>query len=364
VILIAASTVIALFAASYERKQGAELAAEKAKAKLADFKIEDVFAIEFRYAALPPVRIDIEGGKWMVYTDGKPAVTADPAKVVGLLNELNSTTLLREIKVEPGKETELALADFALEKPAQRSGYEVRIYGKDGRILLDIMLGDAHFKPAEKISDRYALQSPDGRYVRVNEPDGTHACYLISRIFETCFPYSGHWIEQLRILTFDIPERISYFEKNEESGKMKVHWSVRRKSGPGTYYLETPKGKTLKPKKLDTMIKLLINPFTRDIAPEGVDFKPDSKYEIVLANHFTYTLEMQDSDKEMKRYARLTVTFEPEKLTQKSGETMQAFQVRKEELVKRLAYEKEHFEGRIFVLRPNIINILREIPGS
>ena len=362
-VLVLAASAIAFAAHLYERRQGGAETAEKTRTRLADFSGEDVREIEFRYAKLPPVRIVHENGTWVVRTEGKPVTFADPRKVSDLLDGITGTRLLREIKIEPGAESELALAEPEDAGKGRRPGFEMLVYGKNGRKLLDAMLGDAHFRPAEQISERYSVQSPDGRYVRIREPDGTRGYYLISRLFETCFPYSGHWIEQLRAVSFDIPERI-LFQETDENGKEQIRWSVRRKTAGNAYYLEAPKGMTLKPQRLDAMIKLLAGPFTRDIAPVKADFKPDSRFVLALRNGFVYTLEMQNSDAEMERYGRLSIRYEPENLPAGSGEADPALQTRHENLRKQYELEKEHFEGKLYVLQPNVIKILRAIPGS
>lgn len=362
-VLVLISSAIALTAHFYEQRQGGVRTAEKTRTHLADFSSEDVREIEFRYAKLPPVRIVLENGAWVVRSEGKPVTFADPRKVSDLLGGLTGTRLLREIKMEPDTESELALAEPDAAGEEQRSGFEMCVYGENGKKLLDVMLGDAHYRPAERISERYSMQAPDGRYVRIREPDGTRGYYLISRIFETCFPYSGHWIEQLRAVSFDIPDRIIFLE-TDENGQEQIRWSVRRKASGNAYYLENPKGMTLKPQRLDAMLKLLAGPFTRDIAPVKANFKPDSKFVLALQNGFVYTLEMQDSNAEMQRLVRFSIHYEPEKIPAGSGESGPARQQRLENLRKQYELEKEHFAGKLYVLQPNVIKILRAIPGS
>lgn len=367
--LVIFATLAALLAQCGEQYREQATGAVRSVSGLPDFKTEDVRAIELRFGAAPPVRLVLRNNVWKVQTDKKPEMFANARKIAELLNELNRTRLLRELYLtDEAAAEQLALADYQKGKTVRNArtgknmtyyGCELLIYGADEkRPLLNMMCGNAHYKPAEMISGNYSMQTPDGRYIRLTGADGRKSYFLISRIFEECFPMSGLWIEQLRCNSFDAPRSIRYSKKD------KTVWQVKGLSGRN-FYLAEPAGKKLAHQNIDSKLKLMFSPFTRDIAPEGTVFTPDSTLEIDLENGMNYVIRMQDDPvNEYKRLCSMTVTFDAAKLVRKSGETDEQFEKRKRILTHDAAVEKEWFEGKIFILQPNVIRILEEIPEA
>lgn len=362
ILLIAAATIAAIAAHLNERTQIRRISTDGSRTMLTDLQPSRAARIELRFGANAPLVIDRKGDNWIVHAQGCPDTFADPRNVADFLDSLANTRVLREII--PSKEdlNELALSDYQPKVKGSRSGFEVRITDPDGKTLVDMMLGIAHYKPAEMISDHYSMQSPDGRYVRITDPNGERHVFLIPRIFEKCLPFSGAWIEHLRLCSFSNPDLIRYTKSDPSGAKPQTVWEIVRKGA--AYQLTVPAGKKLNGHKTDAVLKLLTGSFTRDIAPSRAVFASDSEITLQLINGFTYTLEMQSAPDEMKRYGRLHIVFDPAKVIRLQGESDAAFAERTGKLAQRAELEKQWFEGRIYVLQPDVIKYMSEIPGE
>ncbi len=364
--LLTFATVMALLARCSEVYQERSTGLIRSASALPEFNTEEAGMIEFRFGAMAPVRLILKDGSWVVQADGKPEVYANAGKIAELISDLKQARLLREILIQDEEAAaSLALSDYRADRTVQPGQYsygaEVRIYGKNKeKLLLDMMLGNAHYKPVEIIADNYSMQSPDGRYIRINEK-GKKSCYLISRVFAECIPMSGLWVEQLRMNTLDVPLSLQY---KSVKGEKNVIWQVDL-TGEDSYGLTVPSGKMIDLHSIDRKLKLLAGAFTRDIAGKNVEFQPDTVLTLVLANGFTYTLEMQDDPaQEMRRFARLNIAYDENAVRSKPGETAENLAKRKKYLQQKAEVEKKWFGGKIFILQPNVINIVKEIPQT
>ena len=90
---------------------------------------------------------------------------------------------------------------------------------------------------------------------------------------------------------------------------------------------------------------------------------PRHFFEIHLNNGFSYKLEMQDSRYDQFRMGRLTIDFRKDRVLRMANESDQAYAERIKHLEQQLAIEKKWFEGKIFVLQPDVITILESVPG-
>ncbi len=356
--------VLAGFSETYREKQTGLI---RSALSLPDFKTEDIRKIEFRFGAMPPLQLVLQNGNWIVRAENKPEIYANSRKIAELISDLKRARLLRELYIQDEAAADsLALSDYKegktvldpeTKRPRLYYGAEVKIFGADQKILLDMMCGNAHYRPMEMVAENVSMQSPDGRYIRIIR-NGKKSCYLISRIFEECIPMSGLWVEQLRLNAMDEPVSIRYTAKDTAVWEMKLAPDGKQ------YFLSVP-DKTLNQRSIAQKLQLLSGAFTRDIANTGTDFKPDSALILELKNGFTYTIRFQDDPRnEMRRFGQLDISFDPEKVRQKPGESPENLEKRKKFLAQEAEVEKHWFGGKTYILQPNVINIIREVPGQ
>ncbi len=361
--LLIPATLLALLAKCSEVYRERSTGVIRSAAALPEFRTEDVRRIEFRFGAMPPLQLILKDGSWIVKAEGKPEVYASSGKIAELIGDLKQARLLREIPVhDEAAADSLALSPFRKEKDTGKMYYgsEIKVYGDGEKVLLDMMFGNAHYKPVEQIAGNYSMQTPDGRYIRIDR-DGASSYYLISRVFAECVPMSGLWVEQLRMNSMAAPVLFRY-ETKKTDGTAEICWQLEpiRKN---TYLLTVPQNVKTDLRGVDKKLKLLAGPFTRDIAGTDTVFRADSVLTLAMTNGFTYILECQDDPlREMRRFGSLTIQFDPEKVQQNPGETAEALEQRKAYLQKQADIEKRWFGNRIFVLQPDVINMIKEIP--
>lgn len=348
-----------LFFIAFSSKQQAsrEVLPVKAIENLPEFQVQDIAEIEISYGDYA-VKLTQKSDVWHLHTKGKPVVIADPAKVLQLLEEMSKAKLLRELTIESEQEAAaLALGDPDPEK-RQQTGCQVVLRNKAGNAVREMMLGKVHYSVGEQIG-RYRTNIPDGRYVRIMLKEKPHY-FLMSNPMSTCTPLSAFWYNPVVCPNMGMPILIRY----TDLANKKILWEVRLDQDRHT--LAIPKEKKLNIKEMQQKLGYLTQaPLSRDIAPEKVEFKPDSRLDIIYANGFSYSLEMQnDPFDEWNRFGRLTPTYDTEFTFQKQGETDEAFKKRKEQYLAELEREKKLFGGQIFVLRPNLINIFETVPGK
>ena len=348
-----------LFFIAFSSKQQAsrEVLPVKAIENLPEFQVQDIAEIEISYGDYA-VKLTQKSDVWHLHTKGKPVVIADPAKVLQLLEEMSKAKLLRELTIESEQEAAaLALGDPDPEK-RQQTGCQVVLRNKAGNAVREMMLGKVHYSVGEQIG-RYQTNIPDGRYVRIMLKGKFHY-FLMSNPMSTCTPLSAFWYNPVVCPNMGMPILVRY----TDLANKKILWEVRLDQN--RHILATPKEKKLNIKEMHQKLGYLTQaPLSRDIAPENVEFKPDSRLDIIYANGFSYSLEMQnDPFDEWNRFGRLTPTYDPEFTFQKQGETDEMFKRRKEQYLAELEREKKLFGGQIFVLRPNLINIFETVPGK
>lgn len=322
------------------------------------FRPAEVRSIEFRFRSVEPLTLVLKDGRWLIRRNGHPDAPAAAGKIATLLDRLADLSPVRELRAGTEKELgELALADYALAGPA--SGYRTVLRNGSGKVLLSVMFGAAHYRDPEQFGN-YAMQQPDGRYLRVDASDkpGKYRVFLIPGVFEQCIPHAGTWLEHLRIASFEDPLLLRWSEHG------KTIWEIRRDKNTQEYRLNIPENKRLSMAKTDRKIKLLTGPFTRDVAAASALFHPDSELMIECGNGFTYILEIQNSSRQMDRLAKLNIAFDGKKVLPRKGENTSALAQRKQFLARRASAEQSLFEGRTYILQPNVISIVSEEPGD
>ena len=91
-------------------------------------------------------------------------------------------------------------------------------------------------------------------------------------------------------------------------------------------------------------------------------------FQTVMGDGFAYLLEFakvqamaEDPDADV--YAgRMTVTFDPENVQRLIGEPDDAFEHRKKQLASRAEYEKRTANGRVFLLKTGLLELLAQPP--
>ena len=357
--LIAAATVLLLIAMGGKGLRENAVLPVKAMESLPSFRIGDIAEVEMQWGPRS-LKLAPENGVWKVRTPGRPVVIADPAKITALLDELARTKLMRELQIDSIKDAEaLALGDYQKDRTGDvwiYYGCRFILRDHNRKEVLNLMLGIAHYRISEQFG-RYSATIPDGRYARI-ESNGTAHYFLISRVLDECMPLSSLWVNPLKCYVSDTPDLIRY---SDTTGK--TRWEVRRNGQQHT--LAVPAEKKLDVRNLQEKIGFLFQaPLSRDIAPESVDFKPETKLEIQFQNGFSYTLEMQNGFDELERYGRLTPAYDPAKTARFANETDEAYEKRKTQYAREQERENRLFGGLVFILRPNLISIFESVPAK
>lgn len=354
-VLILCAALLLLLARSCRENRSMEVLPVKAIEKLPEFQVQDVTEIELIYGN-HTAKLIRGSDVWELHTKGKPVVIADPEKVLLLLDDISRAKLLRELSID----TETAAAALLLSGEAAENGRNhgcrVILRGKTGKEIRNLLLGRVHYSVGEQIG-RYRTNIPDGRYVRL-QLDGKSHYFLMSRPMLDTIPLSAFWANPVSCPNMGMPILIRY----TDLANKKILWEVRLTEN--RYDLTIPKSKKLNIKDMQQKLGFLTQaPLSRDVAAADVEFKPDSRLDIIYANGFSYSLEMQnDPFDEWKRFGRLTPAYDPEFSFRAQGETDEAFAKRKKQYQTELEREKKLFGGQIFVLRPNLINIFETVP--
>ena len=352
-ILILCAALILILARSCRENRSMEVLPVKAIESLPDFQVQDVMEIELIYGK--HVAKLVRGSDvWNLHTNGKPVIIADPAKVLLLLEDISRAKLLRELSID--SETEAEALALSGANGGKTIGCRVILRGKNGGEIRNLLLGRVHYSVGEQIG-RYRTNIPDGRYVRLMLAGKPHY-FLMSRPMLDTIPLSAFWANPVTCPNMGMPILIRY----TDLANKKILWEVRPEGNQ--YKLTIPKDKKLNIKEMQQKLGFLTQaPLSRDVAAENVEFKPDSRLDIIYANGFSYSLEMQnDPFDEWKRLGRLTPAYDPEFTFRMQQETDDALAKRKKQYQAELEREKKLFGGQIFVLRPSLINIFETVP--
>ena len=117
------------------------------------------------------------------------------------------------------------------------------------------------------------------------------------------------------------------------------------------------------------MYSALAAPFSVDLVnlpPDDLQF--NDMFQTVMGDGFAYLLEFarvetisEEADADV--YAgRMTVSFDPENVHRLIGEPDDAFEHRRKQLAARAEYEKRTANGRVFLLKTGLLEILAQPP--
>lgn len=376
-ILIGTTWLLAAAVSRQEKKENANEPVREKLTKLPDFEIDKIRKVRILFGDTDPVELKIADGLWIVSQKGKPEMYANAKMVMDLLTQLSETRLLREYELNFRREADrkeiwrIALGDHVPGRKVTSSdiytGFQVQLVDDSGKTVLDIMLGQPHFAEAETLSQAQEMRQPDGRYLRLSGKSAEdHRYFLIPHLFVNLQKNnaSAPWAERLRMNSviardFQNQVRSMEFSKMPEGSVWKfLKWGKGHVLFKGSKRVEK-----IQPAYIQQKLQLLQSGFSRDIAPDSIDFMPRHFFDIHLNNGFSYKLEMQDSRYDQFRMGRLTIDFRKDRVLRMANESDQAYAERIKHLEQQLAIEKKWFEGKIFVLQPNVITILESVPG-
>ena len=376
VVIILFLVLVTALAVVSELRLRREASSEAASGQLAlpAFLPEDVRTLEISWRTQKST-LDFmkDGGYWAVKE--RAGAQAASAQVADLLEGLSKAAPLKELEVsgiEDYKELNLVspeeiAAPGAPSDLKNSEGILAVLKGENGAELLRIMLGRGHTRLAADRIGNLAVQGYDGRYIRVWYPDNTSRVFLISRVFEKCVPNPRQWIEQLYLSKPENPVYARFQRKRPGAETSSIVWFVN--SGKDKFQLVFPQGE-LDMEALSQKYSALAAPFSVDLVNNPPDDLPfNDMFQTVMGDGFAYLLEFakvqavaEDPDADV--YAgRLTVTFDPEKVRRLIGEPDDAFEHRKRQLASRAEYEKRTANGRVFLLKTGLLELLAQPPA-
>lgn len=372
VLFLAVVTALAIVSGLRLRRE-ASSEADAGRLAMPAFQPEDVRTLEISWRTQKSTLDFVtDGGYWAVKErDGAQAASA---QVADLLEGLSKAAPLKELEItgiEDYRELNLVspeeiAAPGAPSDLKNSEGILAVLKGKNGAELLRIMLGRGHTRLAADRIGNLAVQGYDGRYIRVWYPDNTSRVFLISRVFEKCVPNPRQWLEQLFLSKPENPVYARFQRKRPGAETSSVVWFVN--STKDKFQLIFPQDE-LDMEALSLKYTALSAPFSVDLVKDPPDDLPFNElFQTVMRDGFAYLLEFAKvqavaEDPNAEVYAgRMTVTFDPENVQRLIGEPDDAFEHRKRQLAARAEYEKRTANGRVFLLKTGLMELLAQPP--
>ena len=375
ILFLAAVTALAVVSELRLRHDSVSGAASDRLA-MPEFRSEDVRAVEISWRTQKTTLDFVPDGKyWAVKERG--GAQAASSQVADLLEGLAKIAPLKELEIagpEDYWDLNLVTKEEAAAPPpgsgSNRSaeGIQVVLRDEKGAELLRMMLGRGHTRLAADRIGNLAIQGYDGRYIRVWYPDSTSRVFLISRVFEQCVPTPRQWLEPLFLSKPESPTYARYQRNRSGSETPGTVWFVT--AAKDKYTLIYPQGE-LDLEAFSQKFSVLASPFSLDLLAEPPDdLEFGEAFQTVMADGFAYLLEfakLEDVSKEAETdvYAgRMTVTFDPDNVKRQIGEPDDAFERRLKQLGSRAEYEKRTANGRVFLLKTGLRELLSEPPAK
>ena len=372
VLFLAAVTALAVVSELRLRRESAANTAS-ARLELPEFRPEDVRSLEISWRTQKSTLDFMPDGRyWAVKERG--GAQAASAQVADLLEGLAKAAPLKELEISginDYKDLNLVSPE-EIAAPGAESGLKnaegilAVLRDKDGAELLRIMLGRGHTRLAADRIGNLAVQGYDGRYIRVWYPDKSSRVFLISRVFEKCVPNPRQWIEPLFLSKPENPVYARFQRKRPGAETASIIWFVN--TAKDKFQLVIPQGE-LDLEAFSQKFSALAAPFSVDLVnlpPD--DLKFNDSFQTVMGDGFAYLLEFARVDSvseeaEADVYAgRMTVSFDPENVHRLIGEPDDAFEHRKKQLAARAEYEMRTANGRVFLLKTGLLELLARPP--
>jgi len=335
------------------------------------FRSEDVRTVEISWRTQKTTLDFVPDGQYWAVKERNGAQAAS-AQVAELLEGLAKIAPLKELEIA-GEEDYRELNLETKEEGAAASrnpseGILVVLRDGNGAELLRMMLGRGHTRLAADRIGNLAIQGYDGRYVRVWFPDAASRVFLISRVFEQCVPNPRQWLEPLFLSKPESPTYARFQRDGSDPETSGTVWFVT--AAKDQFQLIYPQGE-LDMEAFSQKFSALATPFSVDlVANPPDDLKFNDVFQTVMADGFAYLIEFAKLDEASKEagtdvYAgRMTVTFDPENVKRQIGEPDDAFEHRLKQLGSRAEYEKRTANGRVFLLKTGLNELLAEPPAK
>lgn len=374
ILFLAAVTALAVVSELRLRRDSSSGSAS-ARLALPEFRPEDVRSLEITWRTQKSTLDFAAAGNYWAVKERAGAQAAS-AQVADLLEGLAKAAPLKELEVsgmEDYKDLNLVspeeiAAPGAPSDLKNSEGILAVLRDGQGAELLRIMLGRGHTRLAADRIGNLAVQGYDGRYIRVWYPDKSSRVFLISRVFEKCVPNPRQWIEPLFLSKPENPVYARFQRKRPGAETSSVVWFVN--TDKDKFQLVFPQGE-LDMEAFSQKYSALAAPFSVDLVndpPDNLAF--NDVFQTVMGDGFAYLLEFakvqtpdvsEDADADI--YAgRMTVTFDPENVRRLIGEPDDAFERRKKQLASRAEYEKRTANGRVFLLKTGLLEVLAQPP--
>ena len=372
ILFLAAVTALAVVSELRLRRESASNTAS-ARLALPEFRPEDVRSLEISWRTQKSTLDFMQDGKYWAVKERAGAQAAS-AQVADLLEGLAKAAPLKELEISGMND----LRDLNLVSPEEIAapGAESGLKNSEGILavlrdehgaeLLRIMLGRGHTRLAADRIGNLAVQGYDGRYIRVWYPDKSSRVFLISRVFEKCVPNPRQWIEPLFLSKPENPVYARFQRKRPGAETASVVWFVN--TAKDKFELLVPAGE-LDMEAFSQKYAALAAPFSVDLVnnpPKDLQF--NDAFQTVMGDGFAYLLEfakveVEGGAEDTDVYAgRLTVSFDPENVHRMIGEPDDAFERRKKQLAARADYEKRTANGRVFLLKTGLLELLAQPP--
>jgi len=372
ILFLAAVTALAVVSELRLRRESASNAAS-ARLELPEFRPEDVRSLEISWRTQKSTLDFVQDGQYWAVKErgGAQAASAQVAELLeGLAKaaplkelEISGTDDLRDLNLISPEEIAAPGADSALKNS---EGILAVLRDANGAELLRIILGRGHTRLAADRIGNLAVQGYDGRYIRVWYPDKSSRVFLISRVFEKCVPNPRQWIEPLFLSKPENPVYARFQRKRPGAETASVVWFVN--AGKDDFELLVPMGE-LDMEAFSQKYAALAAPFSVDLVNNPPkDLKFNDAFQTVMSDGFAYLLEFARVDSlseenETDVYAgRMTVSFDPENVRRLIGEPDDAFERRQKRLASRAEYEKRTANGRVFLLKTGLLELLAQPP--
>jgi hypothetical protein len=372
ILFLAAVTALAVVSELRLRRESSSASAS-ARLVLPEFRPEDVRSLEISWRNQKSTLDFVADGQYWAVKERDGAQAAS-AQVADLLEGLAKAAPLKELEISGiGDYKDLNLvspeeiADPGAAADLKNSeGILAVLRDGNGAELLRIMLGRGHTRLAADRIGNLAVQGYDGRYIRVWYPDKSSRVFLISRVFEKCVPNPRQWIEPLFLSKPENPVYARFQRKRPGAETSSVVWFVN--TSKDKFTLLFPQGE-LDLEAFSQKYSALAAPFSVDLVnlpPKDLEF--NDVFQTVMGDGFAYLLEFAkvesvSEDVDADVYAgRMTVSFDPENVHRLIGEPDDAFEHRKKQLAARAEYEKRTANGRVFLLKTGLLELLARPP--
>ena len=374
VIILFLAVVTALAVVSEIRlRRDSSSASASVRLALPEFRPEDVRTVEITWRTQKSTLDFMTDGQYWAVKERAGAQAAS-AQVADLLEGLAKAAPLKELEISGiGDYKDLNLvsqeeiaAPGAASDLKNSEGILAVLKDENGAELLRLMLGRGHTRLAADRIGNLAIQGYDGRYIRVWYPDKTSRVFLISRVFEKCVPNPRQWLEPLFLSKPENPVYARFQRKRPGAETSSVVWFVN--TDKDKFQLVFPQG-DLDMEAFSQKYSALAAPFSVDLVnnpPDDLVF--NDIFQTVMGDGFAYLLEfakLEEISKENDAYVyagRMTVSFDPENVHRLIGEPDDAFEHRKKQLASRAEYEKRTANGRVFLLKTGLLEILEQPP--